>query len=195
MQCGGQGIRAEVGRYSTLERASILDYWPGHLVAGSHKLLHRSTPIEPVAAGVPAHGGDTERIEAHGKANIAASRTRARQPGLPQTIVTRRAARPRNRPGRRQSDRRPRATGPPRSPAGRARRSRQRRSFRPRQSALHRVIEHDAEAAGSSRLRILGCGRGRTPRDDSARLLLGTCQPARPASRTTLLSAGSSPSQ
>jgi hypothetical protein len=64
MQRGGQGIRAEVGRYSTLERPTILDDWPGNLVAGSHKLLHRSTPIEPIAAGVPAHGGDTKRVEA-----------------------------------------------------------------------------------------------------------------------------------
>ena len=71
-----------------------------------------------------------------------------------------------------------------------------RRSFRPRRSALHRVIEHDAEAG-----RFVTFAHSRRARDTIAavrRMAASgsrTCQPARPASRTTLLSAGSSPSQ
>jgi hypothetical protein len=50
--------------------------------------------------------GDTKRVEAHGKANIAASWTCARQPGRRRQSSHRRAAHRRNRAGRRRSGRR-----------------------------------------------------------------------------------------
>jgi hypothetical protein len=200
----GRELEPRSGGYSTLERPSILDYWPGHLVAGSHKLVHRSTPIEPIAAGVPAHGGDTERIEAaqegaHGGILGPACASRGRR----RRSSHRRAAHWRNRAGRRQSssrrgrpERRHARSRPLRSPAERDAGVETTPIVPPRSSSSTRIAEHDAEAG-----RFVTFAHSRRARDTIAavrRMAASgsrTCQPARPASRTTLLSAGSSPSQ
>jgi hypothetical protein len=59
-----------------------------------------------------ANRGDTKRVEAHGKANIAASWTRAPRRGRHRRSSNCRAAHRQNCAGRRQSGRRPRAAGP-----------------------------------------------------------------------------------